>query len=759
MTASARNTATGSLSIQPGTVLGRYRLLERIGEGGMGEVWKAHDDNLDRDVAIKMLHGTVGNTTSRERFRREALVLSRLSHPGVATIFDFDTRNGLEFLVMEYVGGGTLESRLGSGPLPMRDLLSLGIAIADALDNAHRNGFLHRDLKPGNIALTADGHPKILDFGIALLLSADRAAGRMTEAGTVVGSLPYMAPEQLMGDAGDARADVYALGAMLFEMATGQRPFVRDRSEALMFAIISSAPPAVVWLRPDAPDTFDRLVAQCLRKDPEQRPASAAQVGETLRGIRDGVPSAALPLPARNVIRSIAVLPLRNVSRDPAQEYFADGMTESLISDLARVKALRVISLTSVMKYKGAEKSLPEIARELNVDAVLEGSALLVGDRVRVNVQLVSARTDETLWAERYDRELEDVLGLQSELAQTVAREIAIQVTPTEAMELANRESVNPEAHLEFLKSRHSFLAGSPSALELALRHARRALDLDPTYAPAWTAVADCNIFRAIRGMAPPAEAAAAAMAAAKKALELDPSLADAHVSIGTILSHSGDLAGGLRALQRAVELNPGHAAAHILLARALYSYERHEEALAATNKSVSLDPLSMMIYTGAGDAYYFAREYEKSVFHFRMAIELDPRFDGAHTGMARSLEALARFDEARVELAEASRVSGGVAGPSFGLAHLEAAAGNESEARRILAELTEARSTRVVSAWGIAVVHASLGDIDEAFLWLEIAIRERSSGMLLLRAHPRLDRIRTDPRYRELVRRVGLES
>ena len=526
-----------------------------------------------------------------------------------------------------------------------------------------------------------------------------------------------------------------------------------------MFAIISSAPPSVVWLRPDAPDAFDRLVAECLRKDPEQRPASAAQVGQTLRGIRDGVPTAALPLPARNVIRSIAVLPLRNVSRDPAQEYFADGMTESLISDLARVKALRVISRTSVMQYKGVEKSLPEIARELNVDAVLEGSALLVGNRVRVSVQLVSARTDETLWAERYDRELEDVLGLQSELAETVAREIAIQVTPTEAIQLANREPVNPEAHLEFLKSRHSFLAGSPSALELALRHARRALDLDPTYAPAWTVVADCNIFRAIRGMAPPAEAAAAAMVAAKKALELDPSLADAYVSIGTILSHTGDLAGGLRALQKAVELNPGHAAAYILLARALYSYERHTEALAATNKSVSLDPMSMMIYTGAGDAYYFAREYEKSVFHFRMAIELDPRFDGAHSGLARSLEALGRFDEARAELAEASRVSGGVAGPSFGLAHLEAAAENEPEARRILAELTEARETRVVSAWGIAVLHASLGDVDEAFRWLEIAIRERSSGMILLRVHPRLDPIRKDPRYSALVRRVGLES
>ncbi len=713
----------------------------------MGEVWKAHDDNLDRDVAIKMLlHGTLGNTTSRERFRREALVLSRLSHPGVATIFDFDTRDGYEFLVMEYVAGGTLESRLATGPLPVRDVLTLGVAIAEALDNAHRHGFLHRDLKPGNVALTADGNPKILDFGIALLLSADRAAGRMTEAGTIVGSLPYMAPEQLLGEPGDARADVYALGAMLFEMSTGRRPFVKDRTEALMFAIISSAAPSVRSLRPDAPDALDRLIAECLRKEPEQRPASAALVSEALRGIRDGVPTAALPLPPRGVIRAIAVLPLRNVSKDPAQEYFADGMTESLISDLARVKALRVISRTSIMRYKGVEKSLPEIARELNVDAVLEGSVLLIGNRVRLSVQLISARTDETVWTERYDRHLEDVLAMQSELAETVAREIAIQLTPTEARKLASRAEVNPEAHLEFLKSRHSFFAASPEALDVALRHARRSLELDPTSALAWTALADCHIFRAIRGMAPPAEAAKAAMSAANTALQLDPLLADAQVSIGTILSHTGDVAGGLRALQKAVDLNPGLAHAQNLLGRALYSYERHAEALAAMNKSLSLDPLSMMIYTGVGDAYYFAREYEKSVFHYRMSIELDSRFDGAHTGLARSLEALGRFDEARKEYEEGRRLSGGIAGPSFGLAHLEAAAGNEQEARRILAELTAARSNRVVSAWGIAVLHASLGDVDEAFRWLDIAVEERASGLIL-------------PRYVALVQRLRLDG
>jgi serine/threonine protein kinase/tetratricopeptide (TPR) repeat protein len=748
------------VSIGSGTVLGRYRLVERIGEGGMGEVWKAHDANLDRVVAIKMLlRGALGDATARERFRREALVLSRLSHPGVATIFDFDAQDGYDFLVMEYVPGGTLASRLATGLLPLDSVLQLGTAIADALENAHRHGVLHRDLKPGNVMLTADGHPKILDFGLAVLLSSGKTTGRMTQTGTVVGTLPYMAPEQLFGEADDARTDVYALGIMLFEMVTGRLPFVKERPEALMFAIINTAAPTVRSLRPEAPAELDRLLNECLHKDPARRPASAALVSDSLRRIRDGGPIVTSPLPTSDAIRAIAVLPFRNVSQDPAQEYFADGMTEAIISDLARIRALRVISRTSAMRYKGTRLSLPEIARELNVDAVLEGSALLLGNRVRVSVQLISARADETLWANRYDRELEDVLGLQSELAETVAREIAIHLTPTEATQLAKRHAVNPEAHIEFLKSRHSYFAASPQAVEVGLRHARRALELDPTLAPAWSALADCHAFRALRGMAPPAEAFAEGTAAATKALELDPSLADAHAALGVIRSHSGDLAGGLRALQRAIELNPGLAAAHDRLGRVLYAYGRHAEAIAAMNKAVSLDPLSMFIRTGAGDAHYFAREYEKAVVHYRMALELDPRFDGAHTDLARSLEALGRFEEARAEYEEGRRLSGGVAGPSFGLAHVQAASGNTAEARRILAELTEARSRRVVSAWGIAAVHACLGDVDEAFRWLDTAIEERASGLILLRVHPRLDPIRTDPRYLALVRRLGLES
>ena len=724
----------------------------------MGEVWRARDANLDREVAIKLLNpGALADATTRDRFRREAHVLSRLSHPGVATIYDFDSQAGVDFLVMELVTGGTLESRIAQGALPTADVTRIGAQIADALQDAHARGVLHRDLKPGNIVLTDSGQPKILDFGLALLLGVAAAQGKITQTGMIVGSLPYMAPEQLLGEADGVGTDIYALGVMLFEMTVGRRPFTKERSEALMFEIFNNTAPPVRSLRPELPTELEALIADCLAKDATLRPGSAAAVAESLRAIGSGAHAAVATTSVRSTIRSIAVLPLRNVSRDPAQEYFADGMSEAIISDLARIKALRVISYTSSIKYKATDKSLPEIARELNVDAVLEGSALLLGDRVRVSVQLVSARADETLWADRYDRSLENVLGLLSELAETVAREIAIQLTPAEATQLAKRAVENPAARLEYLKSRHSLFQGSKEALEIAVKHARRALEIDPGFALAWSSLADAQFMRAGRGMASPAEAGVEARAAATRALEIDPTLGEAHASLGLIAGLSGDPKGAISALTRAIELNPGMPLAYTMLGRCYYALERHAEALVAASRAAQLDPLSTLMRTAPGDSHYFAREYEKSVFHYRMAIELDARFDGAHTDLARSLEALGRFDEARAAYGEGLRLSGGIAHSSLGLAHLAAAEGNEAEARRILGELTAARSTRVVSAWGIGALHASLGDADDAFQWLEIAIKEKATGLLLLRVHPRLDPIRKDPRYWPMVERVGL--
>ena len=333
------------MTIAAGSMLGRYRLLDCVGRGGMGEVWRAHDERLAREVAIKVMSSTaVDDVNTRERFRREALALSRLSHPGVATIFDFDVHEGRGYLVMELLGGTSLEARLDQGALPLHEIYALGALVADALQHAHQQGILHRDLKPGNVMLTSAGHAKLLDFGIALLSGAGGGTAKLTRTGTFVGSLPYMAPEQLMGDADGVTTDVYALGVLLFEMATGRRPFVKERPEALMFEIVGNAPPSVRSLRPDAPDELGRLVAACLEKEPTRRPESAAAVAAALRALGAGRSSSEAVPRSRDAIRSIVVLPLRNVTADPSQEFFADGMTEAIITDLSRIRALRVIS-------------------------------------------------------------------------------------------------------------------------------------------------------------------------------------------------------------------------------------------------------------------------------------------------------------------------------------------------------------------------------------------------------------------------------
>jgi len=741
-----------------GRTLSHYRIDEALGAGGMGEVYRAHDLHLERDVAVKvLLPGVFQDATARERFRREAHALSRFSHPGVATVFDFDTQDGVDFLVLELVPGGSLVDRLRQGALPVDDAIALVIGIAEALAEAHGRGIVHRDLKPANVVLTASGAPKLLDFGLARLLDPSRTVQALTQENETYGSLPYMAPEQLRGEEGDRRVDVWALGVVLYELLAGRRPFAAARPEALLHEILHGTPPALRSLRPDVTPAVERLVASCLARTPAARPADAGAVVRELRAALESRRVATMRGDSVHSRRSLAVLPLDNVSRDPAQEYFAAGMTEALISDLARLEALRVISRTSVLQYKGTTKSLPEIARELGVDAILEGSALLLGNRVRISVRLVSADTDETMWSERYDGDLEDVLDLMSRVAASAAKGIAVQLTPREANRLAEKHTVVPEAHLEFLKGEHELEIQSPQSVDKALRHYRRALELDPAMAAAWGGIAGSHVIRASRGMAPPAEALAEARAAAERGLALDAEEPRAHRVLAWIKIRTGEWVDAVEAYRKVIALDPGDADALATLGRLYYCVERHAEALETMLQALAVSPQSMLIHTGVGDALYYAREYEKSLVYYRRAVELDPRFDGAHTDYARSLEAVGRFDEAQAEYEAAIHLASGVVGPLVGLAHLAISRGDLAEGRRRRDELVASRGTRVVSAWAIATLDARLGDIDEAFHWLSVAEEEKATGLVFLRVHPRIDALRSDPRFAALLARQGL--
>ena len=437
------------MTLTPGQKLAHYEVLGTLGHGGMGEVFRARDTRLGRDVAIKVLPDAVASDAQRlARFDLEARTVAGLNHPNIVVLHSIEEDRGIRFLTMELVDGQTLDALVVPGGLAPVRVLEIAVQVADALTAAHGRNVVHRDLKPTNIMLTRDGRVKVLDFGLAKLAggadsgSADAEAVTLPAvsfAGQVLGTLPYMAPEQVRGGTVDARSDLFAYGALLYELVTGRRPFTGATSADVSSAILRDTPPTISSLRADSIGGLDRIVSRCLEKDPQARFQSALEITRELRLLQQAeAPGAAAS--GADIIRSLAVLPLDNVSRDPAQEYFADGMTEALISDLARLRHLRVISRTSAMKYKGARKALPEIARELDVDAILEGSALLVGKRVRISVQLVSARRDEMLWSDRYDRDLEDILALQSDVAGAVAREIAVLVTPVEARQLARRQ-------------------------------------------------------------------------------------------------------------------------------------------------------------------------------------------------------------------------------------------------------------------------------------------------------------------------------
>jgi serine/threonine-protein kinase len=749
-----------------GSTLSHYRIIERLGAGGMGVVYRAYDDRLEREVALKVLPtGALADDAQRRRFHREALALSRLNHPGVATVHDFDREGGADFIVMELVSGETLADRLEAGPLPAGQVTDLGVQIAEALEAAHERGVLHRDLKPANIVVTEKGRVKVLDFGLAKLAHAEvdsRASTLPTAGDAVAGTIAYMAPEQLLGGEVDAGIDLFSLGVVLYQMATGRLPWRQTLSTALVNEILHGAPAAPTALLPELPPHFDRIILKALEKDPAARYRSAAELAADLRA---GPTAAAGPrhatgagAPAPATIASLAVLPLRNLSGDPEQEFFADGMTEALIARLAQIGALRVISRTSAMAYKGVHKPLPVIARELGVDAVVEGSVTRAGDRVRVTAQLVEAASDRHLWSSTFDRPLGDILDLHSDLSRAIADELSARLTPDERVQLSGARSVRPAAYDEYLRGRFYWNKRTPEGIARAVACFQASIDADPLYAPAWSGLADChNMLGAFRWKIS-REAFPLAHAAAARALELDPDLAEGHTSLAfAIQYYDWDWSRSEGEFRRAIALNPGYATARQWYGDLLAGLDRMDEALAEVGRAVELDPLSPVVGTSFGDALYYARRYEEAIARYRRTLELDPDYRWARLNIGRTLQELGRHAEAIRTFEDAHRQARMSLEDSPALAQAHAAAGDRARALAMLPRIMDRWRQGIVSPYSLANIHVALGDREEAFAWLERALEDRDRMMANIKVHPRLDPLRGDPRFASLLARMHL--
>jgi serine/threonine protein kinase/Tfp pilus assembly protein PilF len=783
-----------------GQKLGHFRIVEKLGAGGMGVVYRAHDEQLDRDVAIKVLPaGALSDETARKRFHQEALALSRLNHPNIGTVHEFGTEGEIVYLVMEYVAGSNLSDKLGGSPLEEKEILELGEQLAEGLAAAHAEGVVHRDLKPHNLRVTADGRLKILDFGLAKSLAHGdemTVTGTRAEGQAAPGTLPYMAPEQLSAGATDTRSDLYSAGCILYEMATGQRIFPRDREPMrLLHAILYETPRPPTASNPHISAGLENIILKCLEKNPEHRYQAAKELLADLRRLSAGGTVAAkrkrrpahLPwlvaVPALGVvliivflflpagwrerltgsqgasIRSLAVLPLENLSGDPAQEYFADGMTEELINDLSQVGELKVISRTSTARYKGTQKPLPQIANELHVAAVVEGSVLRADGRVRITVQLIEAATDRPILASKYERDLRDVLALQEEVARAITQEIQVRLNPEESARLVSARRVDPAAHEAYLKGRYFWNQRTREGVMKGLESFQQAIQIDPTYPLPYVGLADSYAVLSANEWVPSAQAVPEAKKAALKALELDGSLAEAHAALAKISEAEWDWPKAQTEYKRALELNPNYASAHQWYSIFLAQMGRPEEAETEARRATELNPLSAVVSMNEAQILYMSRRYAEARQAVLKTIELAPDFYGGRYYLGLIDFQTGKPEEGIAELKKAAELSVDNDLVEAMLGYGYGRWGKNEEARRALEDLQSKSKKRHISPELLAYIYVGMGKKDAGIQELEKAYRERDGSVAAIGIDPAFDPLRADPRFRELLVRMNLPA
>ena len=775
-----------------GTTISHYKIVEKLGGGGMGVVYKAEDTKLRRIVALKFLSPDLArDEQAKTRFVHEAQAASALRHPNICTIHDIDeTADNRLFIVMDFYEGKTLKEMIESGPLPIDKAIDIAIQVAQGLAKAHESGVVHRDIKPANILIGQDGIARIVDFGLAKLSGQTM----LTKAGSTLGTEAYMSPEQARGESVDHRTDIWSLGVTMYEMVTGQPPFKSEYHDGLVYSLLNEQPSPMTGLRTGVPMELERITGKCVEKKAADRYQHADELLVDLRSLKrrvetgEAAQAAAVAkplmrkkyavyaglfilvaailltvkvlLPTREVLDSIAVLPLENLSGDPAQEYFSDGMTDALITELQKIKSLRVISRTSVRQYKGTIKTLPEIARELNVKAVVEGSVLRDSDNVRINVQLLQASPEKHLWANAFDRKMKNVLGLQSEVAQSIAQEIRVTVTPQEQTRLASARTINTEAYQLYLQGRYHFAQRTLAAFNKSIQLFQQVLDKDPDNALAYAGLAESYGILPFYGGALPKDAFPKAKTAALKALELDNSLAEAHTALGFVLLYwDWDWPAAEKELLQAIDLKQSYVVAHHWYAEYLSAMGRHEQAVAEIKIAQELDPVSPLMLAIGGEVCNYAGRYDEAIEQCLKAIEIDPNFGLAHGNLSGAYRRKGMYKESITE----AEKSVGLYGSTFDSLILQvrvyAVAGARAKALAILNQAAQRSNRPEFDTWEMAIVCAFLGETNGALDWLETAYDQRDPYMVFLIVEHDLDALHSERRFQDLVRRMNLPA